>query len=90
MAKVSFTQNLQRYYPDLQTMEVKGHTIAELLDRINENHCGIKDYILDENGEVRSHVNIFIGTQMIKDRVNLSDQLNELDEVYIMQAISGG
>jgi len=90
MPKVRFTQNLKRYYPDLQPMEVRSNTIAELLNEINERHSGIKDYILDENGAVRNHVNIFIGNEMIKDRKSLNDQLTDVDEVYIMQAISGG
>ena len=90
MAQVKFTPNLKRFYPNLKTTEFSGDTVAELLDQIDAAHKGIKDYIVTEQGELRKHVNIFIGNEMVKDKVNLSDQLTPNDEVYILQALSGG
>ena len=60
------------------------------LDEIEERHKGIKDYIVDESGVLRKHVNIFIGNELIKDRNGLTDVAGENEEIYIMQALSGG
>lgn len=90
MARVKFTANLKRFYPDLNTLDVEGDSISEILDKINNKFPGIRDYILDEHGRLRQHVNIFIGENMIKDRNKLSDPVNTSDEVYIIQALSGG
>ena len=90
MPKVRFTSNLKRFYPDLATMEVDSKTVAEVLNKVNENHAGLKDYIVDETGALRKHVHIFIGDEMVKDRTELKDKLTDADEVYIMQALSGG
>ncbi|MEQ9425550.1 MAG: MoaD/ThiS family protein [Cyclobacteriaceae bacterium] len=90
MATVKFTANLKRFYPELQPTEVKGATVKEVLDEIESMHEGIKDYVVDEAGILRKHVNIFIGNELIKDRTKLSDQVKATDEVYIMQALSGG
>ena len=90
MPVVKFTANLKRFYPDLAPLEVNSGTVAEALDVVEQNHKGLKDYIVDENGELRKHVNIFIGNDMIKDRQSLADALGEQDEMYIMQALSGG
>ncbi|MEM6525925.1 MAG: MoaD/ThiS family protein [Bacteroidota bacterium] len=90
MARVKFTPNLKRFYPLLDTAEFEAKTVAELLDKIELKHKGIKDYLVTEHGEIRKHVNIFIGNEMVKDKVNLSDQLTPKDEVYILQALSGG
>ncbi|OEK00863.1 molybdenum cofactor biosynthesis protein MoaD [Roseivirga sp. 4D4] len=90
MAVVKFTSNLKRFYPDLAPLEVSGKTVSEVLNEIENRYSGLKDYIVDENGTLRKHVNIFIGNEMVKDRERLMDELVEKDEVYVMQALSGG
>lgn len=90
MAVIKFTANLERFYPELKPTKVSGNTVSDALIEVEQNYNGISDYILDENGGLREHVNIFIGTEMVKDRLRLMDQLKDTDEVYVMQAISGG
>ena len=90
MAQVNFTYALKRFYPQLAATEIKGNTIADIVDGINERFPGIKNYLVDEQGRLRRHVNIFISNELISDRENLLDPVREEDEVYIMQALSGG
>ena len=90
MAIIKFTANLKRFYPDLKPTQVNGETVADVVDEIERMHKGIKDYIVDESGELRKHVNIFIGNELIKDRICLTDPAGDDDEIYIMQALSGG
>ena len=90
MAIVKFTANLKRFYPDLKEIQVEGQKVCDVLDEIEHLHKGIKDYIVDESGVLRKHVNIFIGNELIKDRNSLTDIAGEKDEIYIMQALSGG
>ena len=90
MPTVKFTSNLKRFYPDLAPLEVHGETVADVLSEIESRYAGLKDYIVDENGCLRKHVNIFIGNDMIKDRLTLKDELSGQDELYVMQALSGG
>ena len=90
MPKVNFTSNLKRFYPGLETVEVSVGTIADAVAQIGTIHQGLIDYIIDEKGELRKHVNIFIGNNMISDRIKLSDKLSENDEIHIIQALSGG
>jgi molybdopterin converting factor small subunit len=51
---------------------------------------GLTDYLVDEQGALRKHVNIYIGENLIEDRTNLKDIVNPSDEVLIFQALSGG
>jgi sulfur-carrier protein len=90
MPTVKFTSNLKRFYPDLKPLKVAGANVAEVLMEVEQNHRGLRDYLVDENGKLRKHVNIFIGNNMVADREQLADKLSENDEVYIMQALSGG
>lgn len=91
MAKVRFTAALKRFYPKLQEEEnVPGTKISEVLAAIDEKYPGIIDYVVDEEGALRKHVNIFLREELIKDKLTLSDPVAEQDEVLIYQALSGG
>ena len=90
MPTVRFTPNLKRFFPDLQTTEVEAKTIAQLVIQVNQRWDGLADYIVDEHGRLRKHVNIFIGEDQIHDEETLSDPLNQDSKVFIMQALSGG
>ncbi|MCA9311513.1 MAG: MoaD/ThiS family protein [Phycisphaerales bacterium] len=91
MPKVRFTHHLQRYFPGLESTHIENApTAAHVVARLNETHPGLADYVLDERGSLRKHVNIFIRGRMITDRTTLSDPVAPDDEVCIMQALSGG
>lgn len=90
MPLVKFTPNLKRFYPQLEPVASAKLSIPELIDEIDIRYPGIKNYILDEQNNLRKHVQIFIGEDLVRDRSGLSDKIGEKDEVYIMQALSGG
>ena len=91
MAQVRFTRHLSRYFPDLAEREqVSGNTVAEVVDALDERHPGLGAYIVDERGSLRKHVNIFLGQELIHDRTNLLDPVENDDQVFIFQALSGG
>jgi len=90
MPKVNFTSALRRFYPDLEPFEVKAEKVSDILEHLNQRYPGLTDYLVDEQGRLRQHVNIFIGERLIKDKIKLQDKLSDQDEVFIMQALSGG
>ncbi len=90
MAKVRFTQALKRFYPTLGPIEVEAEQVGMMLRKIEAQYPGISTYLLDDQGRLRKHVNIFIDGQMITDRDSQSDLLTANSEVFIMQALSGG
>lgn len=90
MAKVRFTAALKRFYPNLQEETVEGGSVAVVLKTINQKYPGILDYILEEDGRLRKHVNIFVKEELIKDKETLSDLVSDQDEILIYQALSGG
>ncbi|MDX2303763.1 MAG: MoaD/ThiS family protein [Microscillaceae bacterium] len=90
MALVKFTNILKRFYPNLKSIQVPGKSVSEILNALENEYPGIKDYLVDDQGKLRQHVNIFIGEDLIQDKEALQDQVGEKDELYIGQAISGG
>jgi molybdopterin synthase sulfur carrier subunit len=90
MPQVRFTPNLKRFFPDLVPVEVDAESVAELMDAVEELHPGLRAYLVDEQGALREHVNVYARGELIWDRNQLSDRLGPHDEVYILQALSGG
>ncbi len=90
MAKVRFTSALKRFFPTLTEGPVQGHTVREALENIERTYPGILNYLVDENGELRKHVNIFLRGELIQDRTTLNDLVSPEDELLIFQALSGG
>lgn len=90
MPTVKFTYALKRFFPQLKDTTAKGHTLSNVLAEIDKAYPGIRSYVLDEQGQLRKHVNIFIDGNLLKDRTLLSDAFGENSEIYIMQALSGG
>ena len=90
MPIINFTSALKRFYPDLHPLRIEGKTVAEILARLNDSYPGMTDYLVDEHGALRHHINIFIGDKMIADRDNLMDEITGEEEILIFQALSGG
>lgn len=69
---------------------VVGITLAEVVADLDRQYPGVRRYLLDDQGALRAHVNLFIGDAWIEDRQALSDRVADGDSVYVMQALSGG
>lgn len=90
MQTIKCTGALRRFFPDLKDHAVKGETVGDAIAQFEKLYPGISDYLLDEQGHLRKHVNIFVGGQLIQDRTGLKDKLEEGTEILIFQALSGG
>ncbi len=89
MATVHFTQNLRRHVAS-ESSEVPGRTVREALDRLFADNPKLAGYVVDEHGALRHHMNIFVDGEMVRDRQQLSDPIDDGAEIYVMQALSGG
>lgn len=89
MARIAFTDNLQKHLPCPPT-SAPGETVRAVLDAVFEENPPLRSYILDDQGRVRKHVNIFVNDVMISDRKTLSDPVTEHDRIFVFQALSGG
>ena len=90
MPYVKFTSALNRFFPSLKGGSFDGATVAEVVAAVDKSYPGLSDYVFDERGALRKHVNIFVGNTMVRDRDGLSDSLSKDAQVYIFQALSGG
>lgn len=89
MPRVTFTANLQRHL-ECPSLEVAGSEVAEVLNAVFAQKPLLRSYIVDDQGRLRRHVNVFVNNAMVRDRDGLSDAVAADDEVFVFQALSGG
>jgi len=92
MPTVAFTPNLQRHLADEYRSEVTvmADTVAGALESVFRQNPRLRGYVLDEQGRLRQHVAVFVGGELIHDRVRLSDTVRANEDIFVMQALSGG
>ena len=71
-------------------MPAEGGTVQEALDRVFAENPLLRTYLLDDQGRLRQHVNVFVNEYAVVDRNRLSDPITPNDDLYVIQALSGG
>jgi len=85
MPKIEFTGHLRRYL-DASTIEAEGATVGAALHGVFASRPALRGYVLDEQGAVRRHVSIYVNGE----RAALADAVGPKDEIYVLQALTGG
>ena len=84
---------LRQFTDNARTLEVdvpSGSDLAQVLARIEEDNPSLVRRICDERGDLRQHVNVFIGTANVRDAEGLATTVPDGAEVYVIPAVSGG
>jgi molybdopterin converting factor small subunit len=89
MPTIAFTSALQRFLP-VPATQVAGATVHAALGVVFASRPALRGYILDDQGALRRHVNVFVNGELVRDRVGLTDPVKDDDEIYVFQALTGG
>ncbi|HEY6066786.1 MAG TPA: ubiquitin-like small modifier protein 1 [Thermoanaerobaculia bacterium] len=65
-------------------------TVKEALDVLGRDYPGVVRRVLDEQGDVRPHVNLFVGGEPVRFAGGLDTPLSDGCEIAILPAVSGG
>jgi len=76
-----------RSYTERGEVEVSGATVDAVLAELDHRYSGIRFRMIDEQDRIRPHIRFFVNGEQVRD---LSQPLNEQDELVIVQALSGG
>lgn len=71
-------------------VEASATTLGEALDSLWRQHLGLRDRVLNEQGNLRPHVNIFLNEDNVRRKQLLETTLPENCEITILPAVSGG
>lgn len=85
--KVRIPTPLRSYTGNRKEVTAEGATVADVLNDLDRQFPGIAFRVVDERGQLRQHMVVWIGRERCRD---LSMPTDGLDEIVIMQALSGG
>ena len=71
-------------------VQILAGSVAELVDSLEGSHAGIKERLVDEEGEIRRYVNIYVNEEDIRFLDGKETVLKDGDSVSIVPAIAGG
>ncbi|MFY9791124.1 MAG: MoaD/ThiS family protein [Candidatus Sulfotelmatobacter sp.] len=71
-------------------IEASPSTLADALAALWTLYPGVRDRIATEQGQVREHVNIFIGDENVRYTGGLASPISPNSEISIVPAVSGG
>ena len=67
-------------------IELEGSTVSEVLRALERQHPDVKGWILDERGQIREHVNVFVNRDYGREDTAVGAE----DRLHVLPAISGG
>jgi sulfur-carrier protein len=65
-------------------------TLRDAFDALFVIHPGLRDRILTEQGEIREHINVFVGKDCVRYERGLATGVPEGSEISVIPAITGG
>ena len=72
------------------SLDASPATVGEALAALWALHPGVRDRVVTEPGEVRQHVNVFVGDENIRWTGGLATPVTSGTEISIVPAVSGG
>ena len=89
MAKIVFAPAIQRHV-QIADQQVSAKTLREALHAAFTITPTLRDYVVDEQDNLRKHVTIFIDNAQIDNRRDLDQAIADNSDIYVVQALSGG
>jgi len=71
-------------------VNTSARTVGEALEALWRIHSGVRDRVVTERGEVRQHVNVFVGEENIRDTGGMATGVKDGCEITIVPSVSGG
>ncbi len=84
--KIGIPSALQSYTGQAE-VEANGATLAAAIVDLDRSYPGIRFRMIDEQDRMRPHIRFFINGELTR---KLEQPLRATDEIFIVQALSGG
>jgi molybdopterin synthase sulfur carrier subunit len=90
MATVRIPSPLRRYTNGQSKVQTGGNTVNELLRNLESEFPGIQSKLLDDQGNIKRYVTVFVNEEEIRTLQGGSTPVADRDEVAIIPAMAGG
>ncbi|MEV4440036.1 MoaD/ThiS family protein [Streptomyces sp. NPDC049577] len=81
---------LRTYTDGRKAVQGSGATLDELFKDLDTRHAGIRERLVDETGELRRFVNVYLNDEDVRFLGGIATELGDGDNVTILPAVAGG
>lgn len=81
---------LRTYTGGQSEVTAEGSTLSAVLDDLDANYSGIKARIIDETGQLRRFVNVYVGNDDVRFLDGLETATPDGAKVSVIPAVAGG
>ena len=89
MATVIIPTPLRKFTNNTAKIDINASTIEETVQELTVNFPDLKKHLLDEKGQIRSFINIFVGDNDIRDLQQEKTAVKNDTLISIVPAIAG-
>jgi sulfur-carrier protein len=72
------------------TVQVGANDLGSAIEALDARYPGFKDRLLDERGELRQFVNVYLNDEDVRLGSGLREKVADGDEISIVPAVAGG
>ena len=81
---------LKQYVNDQDEVEVSGNSVEEAFGALVSEYTGLKENLFDENGKIRSFINVYLNDDDIRYADGLKSEVQDGDSIQIVPSVAGG
>lgn len=81
---------LRTYTGGESEVTASGATLAEVIDDLEASYSGIKGRILDDSGDLRRFVNVYVGNEDVRFLDSLGTPTPAGTQISVIPAVAGG
>ena len=81
---------LRRFTVGKDEVPAEGASLRAIIDNLEVRHAGLRERLLDDKGEIRRFVNIYLNGDDVRFLDQLNSKVKDGDEISIVPAIAGG
>ncbi len=90
MAKVLIPTPLRQYVNKLDSIDLTGGTVGEVLDSLTSQYPELRRHLYNDEGKLRSFVNVYVADEDIRYLNKNATPVKDSDTISIVPSIAGG
>ena len=90
MATIIIPTPLRKFTNNSARVNINGNNVKGVVDELTLNYPDLKKHLLDEQGNIRSFINLFVGDEDISNLQQDQTPIKEETVISIVPAIAGG
>ena len=81
---------LRKFTGGSDVVEAAGASVKAIIEDLERRHAGIRERLLDDKGDLRRFVNVYLNGDDIRFLEQLNSKVKDGDDISIVPAIAGG